>query len=202
MYKSVIFDYGNVLCSIDRDSFVLKASRHSRLSCRAIGDALWGGSLETDYESGKYDSREYFALAREAACLEETYSFEQFVEDYRRIIQPNPDGEAGLVAARNLGARTFVLSNTAFIHARELFSNEILASVPELHILSYKVGAMKPDPLIWRKLLEYTGLKPEDCLYIDDVPAYCETARALGFGIFCYDMQIHHLAGIVQDALA
>ncbi|MCE5255215.1 MAG: hypothetical protein LLF89_00035 [Spirochaetaceae bacterium] len=172
MYKAVVFDYGNVLCTIDRDSFVRKATLHSTLSPEAIRIALWDGKLELDYESGKFDSRKYFALAREAAHLDEDYGFDQFVEDYRQIIQPNPDGERGLSVARDLGARTFVLSNTSFLHARELFSNELLASIPELHILSYKVGVMKPHPRIWLKLLEYAHLEPEDCLYIDDVSEY------------------------------
>ena len=202
MYKAVVFDYGNVLCSLDRASFVEKASLHSTLGPRQIEEALWGGALELEYETGKYNSREYFAKVRQVALLDDSYQFEEFVEDYRHIIGPNPDGEAGLLAARNSGVRTFVLSNTAFIHARELFCNEVLASVPELHILSYKVGVMKPDPRIWHKLLQYADLAPQDCLYIDDVPAYCDTARSIGFGTFCYDMKLHRLADVVADALS
>jgi len=202
MYKAVVLDFGNVLCSLDRASFVQKASLHSPLDPGQIEKALWGGSLELEYETGKYDSHQYFAKVQEVALLDDSYQFEEFVEDYRHIIGPNPDGEAGLLAARNSGARTFVLSNTAFIHARELFCNEVLASVPELHVLSYKVGIMKPDPHIWLKLLQYADLAPQDCFYIDDVPAYCDTARSIGFGTFCYDMKLHRLADVVANAVS
>jgi putative hydrolase of the HAD superfamily len=106
-----------------------------------------------------------------------------------------------LITARDRGARCFVLSNTSFLHARMIFENEVLASIPELHILSYKVGLMKPDPRIWLKLLEYTGLDAGDCLYIDDVEAYCDAARGLGFGVFCYDRNTHFLSQILQDVL-
>ena len=58
-----------------------------------------------------------------------------------------------------------------------IFGNEVLASIPELHILSYKVGFMKPDRRIWMKLLEYSGLAASDCLYVDDVRAYCDVGR-------------------------
>ena len=129
----------------------------------------------------------HFERIREATGLNSSYSYERFVEDFSKIILPNPDGEAGLVAARDLGARTFVLSNTSWLHARKIFDNEILASVPEVHILSYKVGMMKPDPRIWGKVLEYSGLAAGDCLYIDDVRQYCDVALSLGFGAFCYD---------------
>jgi putative hydrolase of the HAD superfamily len=137
----------------------------------------------------------------ELAGFDPSYSYEEFVADYRRIILPNPDGEAGLKTARDLGARCFVLSNTAFLHATMIFENEVLASIPELHILSYKVGLMKPDPRIWLTLLEYAGLAAGDCLYIDDVKAYCEAAEGLGFGTFCYDRNVHSLSQILRGVL-
>jgi HAD superfamily hydrolase (TIGR01509 family) len=60
---------------------------------------------------------------------------------------------------------------------------------------------MKPDPRIWGKVLEYSGLAAGDCLYIDDVPEYCETAASLGFGAFCYDKKIHNLSHILGNML-
>jgi len=201
MYKAVVFDFGNVLCGLDRMAFARAASVHSRLSAEEFDRAIWDGSLEHDHETGVLDSRAYFRRIGEVTGLNPGYGFERFVEDYLKIILPNPDGEAALIRARELGARTFVLSNTSWLHARMIFNNEILASVPELHILSYKVGFMKPDPRIWMKLLEYSGLKAGDCLYIDDVRAYCDAASSLGFGSFCYDKNEHNLSHIVENML-
>jgi len=177
------------------------AAPRSKLSARDLDAALWGGSLEREHETGRFDSRGFYRRVAALAGFEPSYSYEEFAGDYRRIILPNPDGEAGLITARDRGARCFVLSNTSFLHARMIFENEVLASIPELHILSYKVGLMKPDPRIWLKLLEYTGLDAGDCLYIDDVEAYCDAARGLGFGVFCYDRNTHFLSQILQDVL-
>lgn len=201
MYKAVIFDFGNVLCSLDRMAFARAAAPRSRLPAEELDAALWGGSLEHEHETGGFDSHGFYRRVAELAGFEPSYSYEKFVADYRRIILPNPDGEAGLMAARDLGARCFVLSNTAFLHATMIFENEVLASIPELHILSYKVGFMKPDPRIWLKLLEYTGLDAGDCLYIDDVQAYCDVAKGLGFGAFCYDRNAHSLSQILKTVL-
>ncbi len=201
MYKAVVFDFGNVLCALDRMAFARAAAPRSGLSALELDAALWGGSLEREHETGRLDSHGFYRRVAELSGFEPSYSYEEFVSDYRRIILPNPDGETGLKTARDLGARCFVLSNTAFLHAAMIFENETLASIPELHILSYKVGFMKPDPRIWLKLLEYTGLDSGDCYYIDDVQAYCEAAKGLGFGAFCYDRNAHSLSQILRDVL-
>jgi putative hydrolase of the HAD superfamily len=83
--------------------------------------------------------------------------------------------------ARSRGRRAFVLSNTSYSHARWLFAQEELVSLPEGHVFSFKVRAMKPDPAIWLHLLETRCLSAERCLYIDDIEAYCSAAEGLGF---------------------
>lgn len=136
MYKAIVFDFGNVLCSLDRESFVQKAIAHSKISAVELFSALWGSKLEQEFETGAFDSHGYYERVKALASFDDDYTYEQFVEDYRRIIRPNPDGEAGLVKARESGVRTFILSNTSFLHATMIFTNEVLASIPELHILS------------------------------------------------------------------
>lgn len=201
MYKAVVFDFGNVLCGLDRMSFARAAARHSRLSPEELDRAIWGGALEREHETGLIDSRGYFRKVGELAGFSPDYTYEMFFQDYLRIALPNPDGEAGLLRARELGARCFILSNTSWMHASVIFNNETLASVPELHILSYKVGFMKPDPRIWLKLLEYAGLAASECLYIDDVPGYCQAAQSLGFGACVYRIGQDSLPRIVETML-
>ncbi len=61
MYKAVIFDFGNVLCGVERGNFVRKAARHARaMDAEALLNALWGTELEYEFETGKFDSHEYF----------------------------------------------------------------------------------------------------------------------------------------------
>lgn len=182
-------------------AFARAAAPHSRVSAEELDRSIWGGALEHDFETGKFDSRAYYERVGRLAGFSPEYSYEQFVADYKKIILPNPDGEAGLIAARERGARTFVLSNTSWLHACMIFDNEVLATIPELHILSYKVGFMKPDLRIWEKMLEYSGLSAGDCLYIDDVRAYCDAAASLGFGAICYDKNVDSLSHIVQNML-
>jgi putative hydrolase of the HAD superfamily len=47
-------------------------------------------------------------------------------------------------------------------------------------ILSYEVGAMKPDPRIFERAIELAGCLPEECFYTDDIAEYVEAARRMG----------------------
>ena len=49
---------------------------------------------------------------------------------------------------------------------------------------------MKPDPEIYRILLERFNLKPEECVFIDDFPKNIEAARKAGMnGIVFTDVK-------------
>lgn len=47
--------------------------------------------------------------------------------------------------------------------------------------LSYELGAIKPDPKIFRKVLEISGVNPEETLFIDDSQANLEASQIFGF---------------------
>lgn len=47
-------------------------------------------------------------------------------------------------------------------------------------VVSADVGAMKPEPTIFEFALERAQVAPEECLFLDDLPANVAGARALG----------------------
>ncbi len=188
MIKAVAFDLGNVLCKLDRDSCNAALAVHSPLSTDEVGKLLWGGELEHDSETGRNDSHEYFRRIKEVIRGDQSWQYEEFCEEYMNALVPHPPGEQAVIRARELGLRVFILSNTSFLHSRFIFSREILATIPELYAFSYKVGVMKPDPAIWLWLLQRSGLAAEECLYFDDVPAYCKMGASLGFQASMHDL--------------
>src|SRR5215467_2461474 len=49
------------------------------------------------------------------------------------------------------------------------------------HIVeSSKIGVRKPDPRIYQHACELLGVRPEDCIYLDDLGINLKPARALG----------------------
>ena len=47
-------------------------------------------------------------------------------------------------------------------------------------IESSKAGVRKPDPAIYRMMCDRLGVRPQDCIYLDDLGINCKPAAALG----------------------
>jgi 2-haloacid dehalogenase len=87
-----------------------------------------------------------------------------------------------LAELRKAGVRLFGLSNWSgetFEVARRLPEYAFLGWF-EAVVISGEVGIAKPDPRIFRHLLDRYGLEPSRTLFIDDVPANIDVANDLG----------------------
>jgi len=54
-------------------------------------------------------------------------------------------------------------------------------------VLSYEIGAIKPDPITYETVAMKLGVAPEACVFIDDQLRYCDGARAVGMQAICYE---------------
>jgi len=77
--------------------------------------------------------------------------------------------------------RLVLLSNTNALHFMNIRENyaHLLRHFHDL-VLSYEIGAMKPDPRIYRAAIDRAQCHPEECFYTDDIPAYIAAAKAQG----------------------
>jgi HAD superfamily hydrolase (TIGR01509 family) len=53
-------------------------------------------------------------------------------------------------------------------------------------VVSGEVGWEKPAPEIYTMTVEKLAVEPDECLFIDDIPAFTEAAAALGMKTFTY----------------
>ncbi len=74
-----------------------------------------------------------------------------------------------------------LLSNTSGIHWRHCRETLGLGPFFDRVFVSYELGVMKPDPLIFQLALQETDQEPETIYYFDDRPENIKTA--LKFGI-------------------
>lgn len=75
--------------------------------------------------------------------------------------------------------RTAILSN-AWNGVRQMFGRLGLDRAFELFIISAEEGIAKPDPSIYRLAAARLGVRPEEAVLIDDLPANVAGARAAG----------------------
>ncbi len=75
--------------------------------------------------------------------------------------------------------RTAFVSNCAD-NTRPLLEWLGLDSLVDELVLSCEVGVAKPDPRIFEIALDRLGVAAADTLFVDDQPAFCDAAAALG----------------------
>jgi HAD superfamily hydrolase (TIGR01509 family) len=103
---------------------------------------------------------------------------------YTRLIDPAewtpyPDAEAALKGLSGNGIKIGVLSNIAF-DIRPAFTAHGLHSYVDQFVLSFEEGAIKPDPAIFRVLLDRLGVPAENALMVGDSEEADGGAKALG----------------------
>ena len=72
-----------------------------------------------------------------------------------------------------------VLSNTYEYHAK-LNEKDPRFRLFDLIIFSHRVGMRKPDREIYKHILKRLNIKPDECIFIDDLPKNVEAAKNMG----------------------
>jgi glucose-1-phosphatase len=177
MHKAVIFDLGRVLVHFDFQRGYRSLEGLCQYSAAEIPGRIFPTGLVNRFETGLIGSRDFYAQFSEALGLSIDYS--RFCEIWTSIFTGALVPEA-LLEALAARYRLVLLSNTNPIHFEM-----IRATFPHLRhfhqlVLSYEVGAMKPQPEIYRAAIEAAQCRAEECFFTDDIAEYVAGARQLG----------------------
>lgn len=110
---------------------------------------------------------------------------------YSRVINPAswtpyPDTVDVFEELRQRGLKTAVVSNIAF-DVRPAFERIGIAGDVDEFVLSYEVGAVKPDSAIFQTTLDRLGVAGEHALMVGDSDEADGGARAVGCGFALVD---------------
>ncbi len=89
---------------------------------------------------------------------------------------------------RGRGMQTAIISNCDHFTRPAVEALGLEGEVDTL-ILSFEVGALKPDPIIYRVALERLHAVAADAIFVDDQAEYCDGAAALGMRTFRIDRE-------------
>lgn len=174
------FDLGNVLVHFSYDLGCQRLAEWSPHSAEAIRQLTFGGSLQLDFESGRIDAAGYAQGIREQISIKLPDSV--ILEMTSAIFWPNWEMLPLLAALQRSGQKLGILSNTCsahwnFVTHRYRFLNDLFL----WPILSYEVGAMKPDAEIYRVARQRADCPPERIFFVDDRPENVAAAREMGW---------------------
>lgn len=177
MIKHIVFDFGNVLVHFNPNW----------LYGRVFGDedqAQWfNDNVATQDWVRRLDAGEPIAqCVAELQAQWPAYAEEIALYDtrYYEMVGDEMEGMRPLLKRlRGEGFRLWGLTNWPPKIYRVLETRPIFSLLDGM-VISSEEHLTKPDPRIFRCLLDRYGLAPDECVFIDDVPANVEAGVALG----------------------
>ena len=180
MIRNMVFDIGNVLMDFRWKEYMRSLFGEDETLIQTINQGIWHNGCWAAMDKGEMDG---------AATLRSAVAF---APQYEKEIKLTLDSVAHafhkfkysipwIQELKRMGLNVYYLSNySAFSVAA---NPDVLNFIPYMDggVFSFEVKAVKPEPEIYRCLCEKYGLKPEDCLFTDDVPANVKGAQACGF---------------------
>jgi len=174
MYKAIVFDLGKVLVPFD---FKI-GYRALECACPYPADEIRRRIAQTGlvarFETGLIEPLDFFAKL--SAALDLSLDYDGFCSAWGSIFfgQLIADPVLLSLAARY---RLLLLSNTNAIHWEMIRRNYRMVEYFHDCVLSFEERAMKPDPAIYRALVERAACRPEECFFPDDIALNVAGAR-------------------------
>jgi len=178
MTKAVIFDLGRVIVPFDFKRGYTRLEALCGIPATEIPARLAQSGLVPRFESGEIEPRDFVRQLSRHLNLDTSY--ESFCEIWSSIFLPETLIPEEMLEAIAKNYPLILLSNTNAIHFEMVRENYPLLRHFHSFVLSYKVGAMKPSPLIYKKAIEAAGCHPAECFFTDDIEAYVDGARQQG----------------------
>lgn len=179
------FDLGNVLLNFDHQRACRQIAALAGLTAERVFEVLFAGGLELRYETGLInDDQLYDEFCRQTGSAPPLDALLHAASD---IFEVNVGIVPVVTQLAAAGHPLGILSNTCpahwnFCRARRYgFMHAFQTTV-----LSYEVGACKPDPRIFEAAAERAGVAAADIFYVDDLAANVAGARAAGLDAVQY----------------
>jgi HAD superfamily hydrolase (TIGR01509 family) len=177
-FRAIIFDIGRVLIRVDISRIKDGLTVGLPLTPEEVWSAIEKDPRWLDWQEGRISPRDWHLHL--AKRLGVSLTFEQFSEVWNRALDPNPIHSESFLENLSRNYRLALLSNTDPIHMSHDEARFPFFRFFPTRIYSYRVGASKPDPLIYREALKACKVRAEEAVYIDDIAAYAEAAQRLG----------------------
>ena len=176
-YGTIVFDLGNTVIRFDHTISAKKFANLFRIDSKKIYDIFFDSKLTRDFEAGLTSPREFYKRASELLGVKIPYN--DFVAIWNDIFWADEE-MCDLVRYLKGTYKLFLLSNINRLHFEYIRKKfDIIGAFDEL-ILSFMVGAIKPDRIIYDDAVRRAGGRPEELLYVDDREDLIKEATALG----------------------
>jgi glucose-1-phosphatase len=176
--KAILFDLGNVIVPFDFKRAYAKLGPLCSCPLTEITSRLHSTDLVRRFETGQIAAEPFVSELSALLGLKTTYA--EFCDLWSSVFFEETLVQESLIAGLHGRHRLLVLSNTNPIHFSMLKAQYSLFRHFDDFVLSYQVGAMKPDARIYQEAIKRSWCRPEECFFTDDIAINVEAARNNG----------------------
>ena len=200
MIRNLIFDFGRVLVQFEPDdilsSYIPDPADRATVAPAAFDRRYWNR-----FDDGTMTEEEAVAMIAPTLPARLREPMTRALLGWFRHLPP-VDGMEEMIGRlkAEFGVPTYLLSNISrkFTEHTDLFP--VLRKMDGC-VFSGMIGLVKPSREIFAYTCEKFGLKPEECIFIDDSPRNVAGAEAFGIRGYCFDGDVQKLEACLRDLL-
>jgi putative hydrolase of the HAD superfamily len=178
MIETFLFDMGNVLIHFSHERMCRQMAEICGLTPADVRRLLFDSGVQGEFEKGRITEQSLHAQLEQQA--QRTLDFDALVHAASDIFERNTAIEPVIEALKSQERRLVLLSNTSLPHFRFVRERFDVLSAFDAYVVSYEVGAMKPDREIFEAALAAAGCPAGNCFYTDDIAEYVTAGRLHG----------------------
>ena len=175
-YKNVVFDFGNVIGKFD-GNYILEQFCESKEDRDILYPVIFKNWAELDRGTIDYEANALEAEAGVPDRLKPTVR--RFFRDWTSHVPPVEETYSLIRELEEQGYSLYLLSSAATYFAEWAAALDILKGFDGI-VFSAPIRMAKPDAEIYQYLFQKYHLKPEECLFVDDLEQNIRAAEALG----------------------
>lgn len=179
MIRTCLFDMGNVLLHFSHD----RMCQQMGTLCGKTGDdlrrLLLDSGVQWEFERGMMSAEEFHRRFQEMVGT--MVDFDKLIIAASDIFELNRPMTGILQSLKDQSLRLVLFSNTSVWHYEFIKKRFEILDYFDEHVVSFEVGAIKPEPEMYQAGLRAIRCTPQECFYTDDIPRYIEASRKHGF---------------------
>ena len=182
--RAILFDIGRVIINVDYANSAVPLGRGLGHSDSQIMKVLEADPRWKDWQEGRVTPRDWHRHFCEK--FEIRVEFEDFCAHWNAVLNPEPALADSLFERLSSQCKLALLSNTDPIHVAHIEATYSFVRLFPVRIYSCRVGASKPEPIIYHHALRELDALPEETMFIDDIRENLIGAEALGITPFLF----------------
>lgn len=197
MIKNIISDIGNVILEFNPEIIVLKYTDDMKRA-QEIASVLFKGEEWYRWDRDLITKSEIAKSVKSKLRESEFHIIDKILNTWWDYMVFNEELLDFYEVQKSKGMNLYILSNYSpdyyelkwDVERKNLFDGEIISC-------EFKVG--KPDPEIYKILLDKFELEASECLFIDDLEQNLQTAEELGFNTLRYHLKEKSMDEFIAD---